>query len=96
MVSQYSSVLSPIVVNAVLRVIDPKTAMNVDLNDIKIIKKLGGTVEDTQLIEGLLFNQHVVHAADGPTRVQNAKIGLIQFCISPPKTNVISNCRIYL
>jgi len=91
MVSQYSSVLSPIVVNAVMRVIDPKTAINVDLNDIKIIKKLGGTVEDTQLIEGLLFNQHVVHSADGPTRVQNAKVGLIQFCISPPKTNMESN-----
>jgi len=87
-VSQYSSILSPIVVDAVLRVIDPKTATNVDLRDIKIIKKLGGTVEDTQMVDGLVFTQKIAHAAGGPTRVQNAKIGLIQFCLSPPKTNI--------
>jgi len=28
------------------------------------------------------------HAAGGPTRVANAKIGLIQFCLSAPKTNI--------
>jgi len=87
-VSQYSNILSPIVVDAVLKVIDPKTATNVDLRDVKIIKKLGGTVEDTQMIDGLVFTQKVAHAAGGPTRIQNAKIGLIQFCLSPPKTNI--------
>lgn len=39
--SQYSSQLSPISVDAVLKVIDPATATNVDLKDIKIVKKLG-------------------------------------------------------
>ena len=39
--SQYSSQLAPLAVNAVLKVIDPKTATNVDLKDIKIVKKLG-------------------------------------------------------
>ena len=27
----------------------------------------------------------------GPSRMEKAKIGLIQFCISPPKTDVIIN-----
>jgi len=40
-VSQYSSILSPICVDAVLRVIDPAKDTNVDLRDIKIIQKLG-------------------------------------------------------
>lgn len=40
-VSQYSSVLSPIIVDAVLKVIDPATASNVDLKDIRIMQKLG-------------------------------------------------------
>lgn len=40
-VSQYSSMLAPIAVDAVLSVIDPATATNVDLKDIKIVKKLG-------------------------------------------------------
>lgn len=40
-VSQYSHQLAPISVDAVLKVIDPATATNVDLKDIKIVKKLG-------------------------------------------------------
>ena len=46
-----------------------------------------GTVEDTELIEGLVFTQKAP-GAGGPNRVEKAKIGLIQFCISPPKTDV--------
>jgi T-complex protein 1 subunit delta len=30
-----------------MKVIDPKTATNVDLKDIRIVKKLGGTIDDT-------------------------------------------------
>lgn len=37
-------------VDAVLKIIDPETATNVDLKDIKIVKKLGGTIDDTQLV----------------------------------------------
>jgi len=46
-----------------------------------------GTLEDTELIDGLVFNQKTA-GAGGPKRVEKAKIGLIQFCISPPKTDV--------
>lgn len=46
---------------------------------------LGGTVEDSELVDGLLLKQRVV---GGPKRIEKAKIGLIQFCISPPKTDV--------
>jgi T-complex protein 1 subunit delta len=71
-------------------VIDPKVATNVDLSDIRVVKKLGGTVEDTELVNGLVFTQKVAHTAGGPSRITDAKIGLIQFCLSPPKTNVIT------
>jgi T-complex protein 1 subunit delta len=37
-------------VDAVLKVIDPLTAINVDLRDIRIVKKLGGTIDDTTLV----------------------------------------------
>ena len=47
-----------------------------------------GTVEDTELVEGLVLDQKASHLAGGVTRVEKAKIGLIQFCISPPKTDV--------
>jgi len=72
----------------VLKVIDPKAYHNVDLRDIKIVKKLGGTIDDTELVEGLVFTQSASHSGDGPISVKNAKIGLIQFQLSPPKTNM--------
>jgi len=93
-VSQYSDILSPIAVKAILKVIDPKTATNVDLRDIRIVKKLGGTTEDTELIDGLVFNQKISSSQGGPTRIENAKIGLIQFQLSPPKTNMESSVTI--
>ncbi|CAI8016080.1 T-complex protein 1 subunit delta [Geodia barretti] len=87
-VSQYSSQLAPIAVDAVMRVVDPAKDTNVNLKDIKIVKKLGGTVEDTELVEGLVLDQKASHLAGGITQVEKAKIGLIQFCISPPKTDM--------
>lgn len=46
MVSQYSNLLAPISVDAVLKVIDPKTASNVNLKDIRVITKLGYANDD--------------------------------------------------
>merc|ERR1712165_456900 len=84
-VSQHSSELSPIAVDAVLKVIDPSKDHSVNLGDIKIIKKLGGTVDDTELIEGLVFQEK---AAGNVKKVEKAKIGFIQFQVSPPKTDM--------
>jgi T-complex protein 1 subunit delta len=49
--------LSPMAVDAVMKIMDSKTADNVDLRDIRIVKKLGGTIEDTEMIEGILFDK---------------------------------------
>jgi hypothetical protein len=48
-------------------------------------------VDDTEMINGLVFDNKASHLAGGPTRVENAKIGLIQFQISPPKTDIEQN-----
>lgn len=43
------------------QVIDPLTATTVDLNnDVRVVKKLGGTLEDTELVEGLVFTNQKV------------------------------------
>ncbi|KAJ9094831.1 T-complex protein 1 subunit delta [Naganishia adeliensis] len=86
-VSQYSSVLAPIAVQAVSRLVTPESS-NVDLRDIRIVKKVGGTIDDTELVEGLALNQHVLVNAGGPTRIEKAKIGLIQFQLSSPKPDM--------
>jgi len=90
-VSQYSSLLAPICVDSVLRIINPDRDTNVDLNDIKVVTKLGGTIEDTELVDGLVLNHRISHFAEGVTRIEKAKIGLLQFCISPPKTDMENN-----
>lgn len=83
-VSQHSSLLAPIAVDAVLKVQENN---NADLRDIKIIKKLGGTLDDTQMFDGLVLPQKFANDFGGK-KVEKAKIGLIQFCVSPPKTDM--------
>lgn len=87
-VSQHSNLLGPIAVDAVLKTIDQKTADNVDLKNIRIIKKVGGTIEDSEMIDGLVLNQPVIKSGGGPSRMEKARIGLIQFQLSPPKPDV--------
>jgi T-complex protein 1 subunit delta len=90
-VSQYSSLLAPIAVDSVLHVIDPLVATNVDLKAIRVVQKVGGTIDDTELINGLVLSQEVLKNAGGPTRIEKARIGLIQFQLSPPKPDVRSS-----
>ena len=87
-VSQHSGLLAPMAVDAVLKTIDQKTAENVDLRNIRIIKKVGGTIEDSEMIDGLVLNQPVIKSSGGPTRIERARIGLIQFQLSPPKPDM--------
>jgi T-complex protein 1 subunit delta len=54
-VSSNSQLLAPIAVEAVLKLTNIEKDNNVDLRDIKIVKKLGGTIDDTELIDGLVF-----------------------------------------
>merc|ERR1719238_2434317 len=93
-VAQQSDFLAPIAVDSVLKVIDPKTATNVNLEDIRLVKKPGASVDETELVDGLVLTQKIARAAGGPTRVKDAKIGLIQFCLSAPKTDMESNIQV--
>jgi len=86
-VSQYSSLLGPMAVDCVLKVVDSVDDHQVDLRNVKIVKKLGGIVEDSSLIEGIVLDQKTKNVG-GPGKIDKAKIALIQFCISPPKTDM--------
>ncbi|KAG5647244.1 T-complex protein 1 subunit delta [Asterophora parasitica] len=86
-VSQYSSTLAPIAVAAVTRLVTPSSS-NVDLRDIRVVKKVGGTIEDTELVDGVVLRQNVVTSAGGPTRMEKAKIAIIQFQLSAPKPDM--------
>jgi len=60
---------------------------------IQLFCFLSGTIEDTELVDGLVLDQKTI-GFGAPTRVEKAKIALIQFCISPPKTDVLINDRV--
>lgn len=91
-VSHHSELLAPMAVDAILKVIDKDTATNVDLKDIFVAKKLGGTIDDSELIDGLVFvDKQACRFAGGTGKVSNAKIGLLQFPLSAPKSDMDSN-----
>lgn len=93
--SQNSAEIEPIVIQAIKKIVDIKTATNVDLNDIKVVKKLGGTMDDIQLIEGMAFpDNRPTTNAGGPTKIVNPKIAVLQFCLSSPKTDIENNIAI--
>jgi len=94
-VAQNSDLLAPIAVDSVLGLlgITPETKpedipSNVDLRDIRICQQMGGTVDDTELIHGLVLNAPKTQAPGAPTVMENAKVALIQFCLSAPKTDM--------
>ncbi|GIZ39244.1 hypothetical protein CKM354_000263500 [Cercospora kikuchii] len=80
--------LAPMAVDAVLRTINPANAQNVDLRNIRILKKAGGVIDDSEMVDGLVLSQQAIKSAGGPTRIEKAKIGLIQFQLSPPKPDM--------
>uniref|UniRef100_A0A7S2V5I1 T-complex protein 1 subunit delta n=1 Tax=Fibrocapsa japonica TaxID=94617 RepID=A0A7S2V5I1_9STRA len=92
-VSQNSETLAPMAVDAVLGLLgeDPMQATNVDLRDVRIVKQVGGTVDDSELVRGVVLEKGAKKTAGGPTRIENAKIGLIQFHLSAPKTDMENN-----
>lgn len=94
-VSHHSDLLAPMAVDAVLKIIDKATADNVDLRNIHVSRKLGGTIDESELVDGLCFvDKKASHLAGGPTRIENAKIGLVQFPISAPKSDMESSVTV--
>jgi T-complex protein 1 subunit delta len=92
-VSQNSDRLAPIAVDSVLSLLanynGSSGSRNVDLRDIRVVEQVGGTIDDSELVNGLVLTKGVAKpAAGGPTKITNAKIALVQYCLSAPKTDM--------
>jgi len=59
----------------------------VDIDDIKLEKKVGGSIDDSELIRGMLVDKERVHT-NMPKRVKNAKILLSNEALELKKTEV--------
>jgi len=86
LVSKESAELSEVVVNAALQVSEQnESGYVVDIDDVKVEKKAGGSLRDTKLIKGIVLDKEVVHGGM-PKRVEKAKIALINSALEIEKT----------
>ena len=86
--------LSEISVKAVLSVSqEDEDGVMVDLDDIKIQKRQGGSIKDSTLIDGIILDKERVHSGM-PRTVGDAKITLINSAIEVKKTEVDAKIQI--
>ena len=87
LVTANSQVLSGIVIDAALNVAEEleKNKFKIDLDNIKVEKKVGASLHDSQLIQGIVMDKEIVH--DGmPKKIQGAKIVLLNSALEIEKT----------
>jgi len=86
MVSADSKELSDMVVDAVLAIAEKSGEQyKVDVDNIKVEKKAGGSIQDTKFIHGIVLDKEVVHAGM-PKRIDNAKIAVVNSALEIEKT----------
>ncbi len=64
-----------------------------DLDDIKVEKKVGGGLLDSRLIKGVIIDKEKVHP-DMPDEIKNAKVALLNLALEIEKTNIDAQIRI--
>jgi archaeal chaperonin len=65
----------------------------VDLSDIKVEKRQGGSIKDSSLVDGIILDKERVHAGM-PRSISGAKIALINSAIEVKKTEVDAKIQI--
>ncbi len=81
--------LSELVMKAIVQIaVQEDKKIAIDLDDIKIEKKMGGSLADSQLIDGIIIDKEIAHSGM-PKKVEGAKIALIDAAmeIKSPETD---------
>ncbi|MFG1449982.1 MAG: thermosome subunit beta [Thermoplasmataceae archaeon] len=86
--------LSNISVDAVEAVAEKtESGYSVDFDNIQMVKKQGGDIDETQLIQGIIVDKEKVHPGM-PDFVKNAKIALLNAALEIKKPEFDTNIRI--
>jgi thermosome len=86
LVAEHREYLAELAVKAILEVAEKENEKyKVDVDDVKVEKKPGESVNDTRLIQGIVLDKEVVHSGM-PKRVENAKIALLDTSLEIEKT----------
>jgi thermosome len=86
LVADYKEILADIAVKAMLQIAEKQgDKMKVDVDDVKVEKKTGESLEETSLINGIVLDKEIVHSGM-PKRVEKAKIALLDASLEIEKT----------
>ncbi|NOQ55565.1 MAG: thermosome subunit [Nanohaloarchaea archaeon] len=86
--------LAKIAVESIIQVaVEDEGKTVIDLDQIKLEKKAGGSTDDTTLISGLIIDKEVVHSGM-PKKIENAKIALINSAIEVKELESDAQIRI--
>ncbi len=86
--------LAKIAVNAVRKIAEHQgNRIVADVDQIKVEKRAGGTIGDTELLDGILLDKERGHPRM-PTEVTNAKIALLASSLEVKKTEIESKINI--
>ncbi len=87
LIAKEAEELGRLVVDAAIKVAEKgeHDTYRVDLDNVKVEKKPGGSLSDTTLVNGFVLDKEVVHAGM-PRRVENAKIALVNAAFEIEKT----------
>lgn len=83
--------LADLCVKAVKAVVDENG--KVDVDDIKVEKKVGGTIGDSEMIQGLVIDKERIHP-NMPKTVKNARIALLDCPLEIEKTEIDAKIEI--
>ena len=85
---------SDLVVDAVKTIAEKtKDGYTVDLNNIQTVKKTGSSMDETELVKGLIIDKEPVHSAM-PKSIKNPKIALIDAAFEVKKTEIDAKIQI--
>ena len=94
LISEDSEPMSKLVVGAILKIAEKNgDAYSVDLDNLKVEKKSGASIQDTALIKGIVLDKEIVHSGM-PTKIQKAKIALVNAALEVEKTEMSAEIRI--
>src|SRR5574340_626535 len=86
LVKRDSANLADMIVKSVLAVAEKKEdGYLVDIDDIKVEKKAGGSIRDCAIIKGIVLDKEIVHSGM-PKKIDNAKIALVNNALEIDKT----------
>lgn len=94
LISDDSDTLSGMVVESVLKVASKgDEGYTVDLDNVKVEKKAGGSLQNSKLVSGIVLDKEIVHSGM-PTKVSEARIALLNAAMEIEKTEMSSEIRI--